>query len=180
MVKAVIGQMSGCLREMSVRASRGLTKMTGRKRCSGEAASDSSSSTKKAKRDKLRKQRLRNGRESTIANTRHFPGFAARWSVIRYTSRPYTVRFVRSTKDICSLSRILTLPGSPGPLTRKSAIFWIMLGAGCTRPRWRERGQRPLEHMASRLCNLRQSDALCRRLIFAREQGWDGYSTCAL
>ena len=23
-------------------------------------------------------------------------------------------------------------------------------------------------------------DALCRRLIFPREQGWDGYSTCAL
>ena len=42
--------MSGCLCEMSVCASRGLTKMSGQKRCSGEAASGSSSSTKKAKR----------------------------------------------------------------------------------------------------------------------------------
>ena len=60
--------MSGCLREMSIRASRGLTKMSGRKLCGGEAASGSSSSAKKAKRQVTKKTFEK--WQSTIASTR--------------------------------------------------------------------------------------------------------------
>ena len=176
--------MFGYLLEMSVRVSRGLTKMSRQKRSSREATSGTSTSIKKAKQQAT-KQCFRNGRENTIGSTRLSPGFVTRWIVIRCTLRPYTVRLVRSMNAICSLSRMFMSPGSPGPLTRKSAISLDHAGSGVhkaalARKRAEAARARGESVAASRLCNLCQSDALCRRLIFPREQGWDRYSTCAL
>ena len=51
-------------------------------------------------------------------------------------------------------------------------------GARCTKPQCRERGRSPRKHVASRLCCLRLSAALCRLSILPREQEWGGYSMC--
>ena len=48
----------------------------------------------------MSQKHLRNGRKNMIVSTKLSPGFAARWSMIQYTSRPYTVHFVRSTKGM--------------------------------------------------------------------------------
>ena len=63
--------------------------------------------------------------------------------------------------------------------SRRPAMSWITLGARCTKPQCRERGRSPRKPVASRLCCLRLSAALCRLSILPREQEWGGYSMCA-